>query len=168
VTIELLTARLRLRQFREDDLDAFAAMCADAEVMRYVGDGSTLDREGAWRNLALFLGHWTLRGYGLFALVPKAGSAMIGFAGLWQPEGWPGLEIGWRLARPFWRQGYAGEGATAVRDWAFGGLGIPRLVSVIDQANVPSIRLAERLGGYLDRRLVGIDRHRLLYAYDRA
>lgn len=167
MSIELATARLRLRTFREDDLDAYAAMSADPEVMRYVGDGQTLDREGAWRNMAMLLGHWTLRGYGVFALERRSDGAMIGFSGLWHPEGWPGLEIGWRLARPWWGHGYATEASLAARDWAFHTLGIPRLVSVIDEANDRSIRVAQRLGGTLDCRLEGEDSHRLLYGYDR-
>lgn len=166
--IELETARLRLRAFGDADLDAYAAMSADPEVMRYVGSGETLDREGAWRNLALFLGHWTLRGFGLWALEPKAGGAMIGFAGLWRPEGWPGIELGWRLARHAWGLGYATEAAGRARDWAFGERGLDRLVSVIDQDNARSIRVAERLGGALERRLTGADAHRLLYGYAKA
>ena len=166
ITIE--TARLVLRPFAEGDLDAYAALCADAEVMRYVADGRTLDRETAWRQIAMFLGHWTLRGHGLWALEPKAGGPMIGFAGLWSPEGWPGIEIGWRLARPAWGRGYATEAATVVRDWAFADPRLDPLVSVIDQDNARSIRVAEKIGGALARRLDGEDAHRLLYAYRRA
>lgn len=165
--VELETDRLRLRWFRESDLDAYAAMSADPEVMRYVGGGATLDREGAWRNLAMFLGHWTLRGYGLWALESKAGGPIIGFSGLWHPDGWPGVELGWRLARHAWGHGYATEASLAARDWAFPSLGFDCLVSVIHQDNARSIRVAERLGGIFERRLEGEDDHRLLYVYSR-
>lgn len=163
--VELVTARLRLRQFAESDLDAYAALCADPEVMRYIADGATLDREQTWRQIAMFLGHWTLRGYGLFAIEPRLGGPMIGFAGLWHPEGWPGVEFGWRLARSAWGHGYATEAAVAARDWAFGTLSLDRFVSVIDQDNARSIRVAEKLGGAFERRLGGDDDHRLLYVY---
>ena len=59
---ELRTKRLLLRSFRDADLDPMAAMCADPEVMRYLGDGRTLDREDTWRQMAMFLGHWEIRG----------------------------------------------------------------------------------------------------------
>jgi RimJ/RimL family protein N-acetyltransferase len=65
VTLE--TNRLTLRMLRESDLDAYAEMCADPEVMRYIGDGQPLERPMAWRKLALTVGHWSLRGYGLWA-----------------------------------------------------------------------------------------------------
>jgi RimJ/RimL family protein N-acetyltransferase len=60
--------RLILRMFRESDLDAYAAMCGDPDVMRYLGDGYPLTRAEAWRNLALILGHWQLRGFGFWAV----------------------------------------------------------------------------------------------------
>ncbi|MBM3583038.1 MAG: GNAT family N-acetyltransferase [Alphaproteobacteria bacterium] len=166
--ITLESPRLRLRPFTEADFDAYAVMSADPEVMRYIADGSTLDRETAWRQIAMFLGHWSLRGYGLFALEPKAGGAMIGFAKLWHPKGWPGVEFGWRLARAAWGHGYATEAATVARDWAFGALGLAHLVSVIDQANARSIAVAGRLGGAFERCMSGEDDHRLIYGYRRA
>ena len=93
----LETERLRLRAFREDDLDAFAAIYADAEVMRFIGDGNVADRDGTWRVMSLLLGHWQLRGYGIWAAEEKETGALVGRIGLWNPEGWPGLEVGWLL-----------------------------------------------------------------------
>jgi RimJ/RimL family protein N-acetyltransferase len=144
VTLE--TRRLVLRQFRNSDLDAWAPICADEEVMRYLGTGVTLSRADAWRSMAGILGHWELLGYGMFALESKATGELIGRVGFLEPEGWPGFELGWVLARPFWGQGYAYEAAVAARDHAFGPLGRDRLISLIRSGNKPSIRLAERLG----------------------
>lgn len=67
----LETDRLILRLFRETDLDAYSEMCADPDVMRYIGVGQPLSRSEAWRNMAMILGHWQLRGYGLWAVVEK-------------------------------------------------------------------------------------------------
>ena len=64
----LSTARLKLRQFRGADWDAYAAMCADPEVMRHIGAGGPLARDDAWRSMSGMLGHWTLRGYGMWAV----------------------------------------------------------------------------------------------------
>jgi RimJ/RimL family protein N-acetyltransferase len=80
-------------------------MCADPEVMRYLGDGQPPNRKDAWRQMALFIGHWALRGYGLWAIERKSDGRLIGRAGLWRPEGWPGLELGWALARASWGRG---------------------------------------------------------------
>jgi RimJ/RimL family protein N-acetyltransferase len=138
------TARLVLRGWRAGDADAYAAMCDDAEGMRYVG--GVLDRGQSWRRLALHAGHWVLRGYGNWAVERREDGELLGRAGLWQPEGWPGLEVGWQLARPAWGHGYATEAGRAAMEWAWAELAAPRLVSVIHPDNARSIRVAERLG----------------------
>jgi RimJ/RimL family protein N-acetyltransferase len=138
----LETERLVLREWRASDIDEYAAMAADPEVMAHVG--GVLDRAGAWRQMALHAGHWALRGYGNWAVAARG--RMIGRAGLWQPEGWPGLEVGWALAREAWGQGYATEAGRAAMDWAWTELGVPGLISVISPENARSIRVAERLG----------------------
>src|SRR4051812_16413878 len=120
-TIE--TPRLRLRLPRPSDLDRFILMYGDREVMRYVGTGQAGGREEAWRGIALMLGQWVMRGYGLFAVEDRQGR-LLGRAGLIHPEGWPGLEIGWTFLRDAWGMGYASEAALAARDDAFRRLGI--------------------------------------------
>ncbi len=107
----LTSERLVLRMFRESDLDAYADMCGDAEVMRYLGDGHTFSRAEAWRSMAVVIGHWQLRGFGLWAVEERSTGLLAGRVGCWQPEGWPGLEVGWALRREFWGSGYATEAA---------------------------------------------------------
>jgi len=149
----ITTARLRLRMFREQDLDAYAAMCADEQVMRYIGAGGPVDVDTAWRQMALFLGHWTLRGYGMWAIEHLASGRLIGRAGLHNPHGWPGCEIGWVLAREAWGHGYAYEASAAAIDDGRTRLGVGELISLIRPDNLRSIALAERLGAVLDGRL---------------
>lgn len=146
----LTTHRLILRAFRDDDLDAYAEMCADADVMRYLGEGKTLSRADAWRQLAFFVGHWQLRGFGLWALEEKASGRFIGRAGPLQPEGWPGFEVGWTLARGSWGKGYATEAAREALRYAFEELDRDHVISIIRPDNLPSIRVAERLGERLE------------------
>lgn len=146
----LTTDRLILRAFRDDDLDAYAEMCADPEVMRYLGEGKTLSRADAWRQLAFFMGHWQLRGFGLWALEEKASGRFIGRAGLLQPEGWPGFEVVWTLARPSWGKGYATEAAREALRYAFENLDRDHVISIIRPDNLPSIRVAKRLGERLE------------------
>jgi RimJ/RimL family protein N-acetyltransferase len=164
---ELVTERLLLRGLQESDLDAYAAICADAEVRRYLGDGRPLERPAAWREIAIFLGHWDLRGFGQWAVVERASGEFVGRAGLWQPEGWPGLEVGWVLGRPYWGHGFATEAAGASLELAFGTLGARRVISLIRPDNRRSIRVAQRLGERYDRQvaLSGTVHH--VYAIDR-
>jgi len=155
-----------MRGWREEDLDAYAALVADPEVMLWLG--GTQDRELAWRRgLALWVGHWELRGYGLWAVERKSDGVLLGRVGLWNPEGWPGVEVGWTLARHAWGQGYAYEAALAATDWAWANLPIDRLLSVIAPDNGRSRRVAERLGmavvgshqiGEIDALVYGVDR----------
>ena len=140
------TERLRLRPLCQSDLDAYAEMCSDPEVMRYIATGRTLTRAEAWRNLAMMIGHYHLRGYGLWATELRASGELIGRVGCWNPEGWPGLEIGWMLRRRFWHQGFATEAARACVAYAFDVLQVPRVISLIHPKNLPSMRVAERLG----------------------
>ncbi len=164
---DLETARLRLRQFREDDLDAYARITSDAEVMRYVG-GGPLSRDEAWRSLGYILGHWKIRGFGLWAAEEKATGALIGRIGLYRPEGWPGLEVGWLVERSRWGRGLAGEGGAAALDHAFLRLEARRLISVIEPLNSASIRVAEKLGERFEKRMQLQGKQVAIYSIDRA
>jgi RimJ/RimL family protein N-acetyltransferase len=149
-TIE--TERLVMRPWREEDLDAYAEMCADREVMRYIGSGRPLDRDEAWRQIAIFVGHWELRGFGLWVVETKDEPSFVGRVGLWQPEGWPGLEVGWALARRHWGQGYATEAGRASMEFGWKAVQAPSLISLIQPENEPSRRVAERLDMEIARR----------------
>jgi RimJ/RimL family protein N-acetyltransferase len=110
-----------------------------------------MPRDKAWRFFGHQVGHWALRGYGSFALEPKAGGPAVGLILAWQPEGHPEREVGWVI---FTDQaegcGYAREGAQAVLAHVFGTLGWDTAVSYIDPGNARSIALAKRLGAHLD------------------
>jgi RimJ/RimL family protein N-acetyltransferase len=164
----LETERIVLRMFREEDLDAYAAMCADTEVMRYLGDGKALTRSEAWRQMALILGHWRLRGFGLWAVEERATGTLLGRIGFFEPEGWPGFELGWMLRRASWGQGYATEGARRALDHAFIAMERDHLISLIRPANRASIRVAERLGQTLEGRTDLYGHDVLIYGITRA
>jgi len=140
------TPRLLLRAFRLADLDAYAAMCADEEVMRHIGSGGAVGRDVAWRHLALFLGSWALVGHGMWAVERRSDGALIGRAGFLDPEGWPGCELGWLLARETWGKGYAFEAAQAALACGRRVLGLSDVISLIRPDNARSIALAERMG----------------------
>ena len=146
----LSTERLLLRPFRNADLEEYAKIFSDPEVVRFLGDGKTLSRADAWRQMAVILGHWELRGYGMWAVEEKQSGALMGRIGFWQPEGWPDFELGWTLGREQWGKGYATEGARAALRFAFEELDREHVVSLIHPENRASIRVAERLGERLE------------------
>ena len=166
--VTLQTDRLTLRMLRETDLDAYAEMCADPEAMRHIGDGQTLARPMAWRNLALMVGHWSLRGYGQWGVKERSSGVLVGRIGCWNPEGWPGFEVGWMLRRAFWGRGYATEGARAALEFAFTRLGQPQVISLIHPENAASIRVARRLGERLVESTEVMGRPALVYRITRA
>lgn len=114
--------------------------------MRHIGDGHTYDRAEAWRAMATMIGHAVLRGYSNWAVEERATGRFVGRLGLYNPEGWPGLEVGWLLGRDAWGKGYATEGGRAAVDWAFAELGVDHVISLIYEDNARSIAVAERLG----------------------
>ena len=140
------TERLRLRAFQASDLDAYAAMQVNPEVMRFLVDGRTHTRVEVWRIMAGSLGHWLLRGYGMWACVKADTDRFVGSIGIFEPLDWPEPELAYSLDRPFWGQGFATEAATAARGWLFGHFPLARLASFIRPDNHASIRVAQRLG----------------------
>src|SRR5258707_1233513 len=109
--VTLQTERLIMRMFRESDFEEHSSYSADPEVQRFLGEGRSLTRFEAWRQMAMILGHWQLRGYGQWAVEERASGRLVGRIGFFLPEGWPGFELGWVLGREFWGKGYASEGA---------------------------------------------------------
>ena len=145
---ELRTARLRLRAFRADDLDDYATIRADPEVARYIS--GPFSSPETWDRMAMMVGQWALRGYGVFAVEEAASQRVIGHTGILHHGDWPEPEIAYTIGRDAWGQGYATEAARAVRAWAFDSYAFPRLVSFIVPSNARSIRVAEKLGAVRD------------------
>ena len=162
----LETDRLLLRMWRNEDFAAYEKMCADPEIMKYLG-GRTFDRLEAWRHMAFLVGHWQLRGYGHWAVEEKATGRFIGRIGFLNPEGWPGFEVGWTLARESWGKGYATEGARRALHYAFHDLDKYHVISLIHPENKNSIRVAERLGETLEGQTELLGHDVLIYGIDR-
>jgi RimJ/RimL family protein N-acetyltransferase len=138
------TKRLVLREWRSDDFEDYAALCADQQVMHFLG--GVQERGDAWRSMAGAIGHWHMRGYGMWIVTQKTDGVFVGRVGLVNPEGWPSLEVGWALGRGYWGQGYATEAAAAAMRYGFLTQSVDRLISSIDPDNAPSQAVAKRLG----------------------
>jgi RimJ/RimL family protein N-acetyltransferase len=142
------TERLLLRAWQPSDEAPFAALNADPEVTRYLR--GPMRRDESDELLAQIRGHWQEHGFGLYAVEIKDSSAFAGFVGLavpsFLPEVLPAVEVGWRLAREHWGEGYATEGARASLAHGFAALGLAQIISIIDPRNAASVRVAERLG----------------------
>jgi RimJ/RimL family protein N-acetyltransferase len=163
----LETERLRLRAFRQSDIDDYAALNADPEVLRYLGSGPAWDRSRSWRHMAFLVGHWKLGGAGMWAMEHRETGDFVGVAGFAEPEGWPGFELAGILAQRFWGQGYATEAGRAALAYAFTVLKKDRVISLIYPENRASIRVAERLGETLEGRIQHLEREMLVYGLDR-
>ncbi len=148
----LHTDRLILRAHKPEDFEPYAGMMAERSVAAFLTmDGEPQSRDVAWRALASIIGCWTLRGFGMWAVEDRATGRYAGRVGPWQPEGWPGFEIGWGIAPAFQRRGYATEAAEAAIAWARETLGVDRILHIIAPNNEPSQAVARRLGA----RIVG-------------
>lgn len=151
------TSRLLLRLPEAGDLEPFIEIHEDPDVKRHmVVIGQHDGRASGWRMLALMIGHWQIRRYGQWTVVEKTTGEVIGRAGLWYPEGWPGLEVGWVIRRSRWGHGFATEAARASLDFAFDTVGADHVISLITPDNARSIRVAEKIGETLeDTRTIG-------------
>jgi RimJ/RimL family protein N-acetyltransferase len=142
----LTTERLILRPPVLKDFENWAKFYADEVTMTHLG-GAQVPAE-AWRTLCVMRGAWEIRGFAMFSMILRDTGEWIGRAGPWEPEGWPGTEIGWGIRREFEGKGYAREAAVASIDWAFDVLGWNEVIHTIHPDNTDSIALAERLGSY--------------------
>jgi RimJ/RimL family protein N-acetyltransferase len=162
VSVRLETERLILRLPELGDAAAAAEHLTDPEAMRFIGiGGRTVAPEDCAGVVRRWIDRWEANGFGQFALERRGDGRFLGRAGLlvWDAagaDGWeqsdllraadPRIELGWTLAREHWGRGYATEAALAVRDWAYGELGLERLISIIHPDNAASQAVARRLG----------------------
>jgi RimJ/RimL family protein N-acetyltransferase len=145
---DLASSRVRLRQWVESDREPFAALNADAEVMRYFP--APLSRAESDAMVSREQARIADRGWGLWAVEVVDGAPFIGFVGLAEPSFsahfTPAVEVGWRLSRAFWGRGYATEAATVALAFAFEELRLAEVVSFTAKLNDRSTRVMDRLG----------------------
>jgi len=147
--MQLETERLILRQPRLSELDRWAEFMADPQTANHIG--GVQPRSVVWRSMAMMAGSWALVGFGMFSVLDKASGEWVGRLGPWQPEGWPGTEVGWGIRHEYWGRGYATEGSIAAIDWAFDELSWSEVIHTIAPDNLNSQAVAKRLGSTLLR-----------------
>ena len=163
----LETARLRLRRFRHEDVNAVYAIIGDDVAMQYYP--RTFDRSDAEQWVERNLRRYAEYGHGLFAVMLKGNDEMIGDCGVIRQvvEGLHQLEVGYHFRRDHWGHGYATEAARACMGLAFDEYGADKVISLIRPENAPSWRVAERNGMQLERQVMHYNLPHLVYAMRR-
>jgi RimJ/RimL family protein N-acetyltransferase len=166
--LQIETPRLLLRSMHEDDVEHLLRTFGDPKVMAAF-ESEPFDRPQMERWVRRNLEHQDRYGYGLFTVVLKANGLVIGDCGLEHMDvgDESATELGYDLCSDYWGQGLATEAAIAVRDFAFDGQEIPRLIALIRRGNEASRRVAEKLGMHLESELERYDRPYWLYAISR-
>ncbi|AAV96484.1 GNAT family N-acetyltransferase [Ruegeria pomeroyi] len=159
----LHTERLTLRAPQLADFEHWAAFFASP---RAVHERGMMDRAAAWRVWASDVAIWTLRGYGPFGVELRDTGTYVGEVGIYEPDGYPGPELGWFVIPEAEGKGYAAEAARAVMIWARRNFGWDQLTNIIDPANQRSIALGLRLGGVIDPDGIGEDPGDVVIAHD--
>jgi RimJ/RimL family protein N-acetyltransferase len=139
------TERLKLRPLTHDDLDALAAINSDPQVMRYISDGNPAAREHTAERLNFLIEHGRQYGFGAWAVLYKSSLSLIGFCALIHLDGTTEVEVGYRLARNQWGNGFATEAARASLRHGFEDLALERIVAVVQPDNLASQRVLEKL-----------------------
>lgn len=161
------TNRLTLRPLTLDDLEAMSTLLGDGAALTYWG--APLDREGARRWIERNVERYRRDGFGRCAIVDRSTAELVGDAGLvWtEVEGVREVELGWIVRREAWGRGIATEAGRAWRGYAFERLSLPRIVSMVDEQNIASRRVAEKLGMSVERVALWGGRPHLMYSISR-
>lgn len=144
--MNLLAERVQLDPLVPEDLDDFTELHLSEAVTKYLSPPRPLTPAESFRLFCQILGHAQVRGFGYWAVKRRVDRAWLGVVGLWFPEGWPGVELGWRFDPAYWGQGFATEAARAAFDYARRTLHLTEVISIVHTDNAPSARLALRMG----------------------
>ena len=138
------TPRLFLKVPSLKEFEPWCAYMADEESAQFIG--KVQPPSVVWRSICSIIGSWRAVGFGFFSVFEKSTGRWVGRLGPWAPHGWPGNEVGWGVIREVWGKGYALEGSMASMDYAVDVLGWTDIIHSINPDNLPSQKLAARLG----------------------
>ena len=168
-----------MREWRDDDRDPFAGINVDPDVMRHFP--SMLTPQQSSEMVDRMAAAWQQRGFGLWAVERCDTSEFIGFVGLavpgWETPFTPCVEVGWRVGRQHWGNGFAPEAAIMALEWGFANISPPgdAIVSFTTESNLNSQRVMEKIGmirdldGDFDHPMFPdwVERRHVLYRIDR-
>jgi ribosomal-protein-alanine N-acetyltransferase len=140
------TARLRLRPFAAQDLDAIHGIWVEPEVRRYLWDGEQISKEKAETVLASSIESFENYGFGIWAVILRESGDLIGFCGFRYLDDTPEIELTYGISTPYWGMGFATEGAKAAIRYGFEEVGLDRIVGIADTENIASRRVLEKVG----------------------
>lgn len=164
------TERLLLRRWKPSDVEPYTELCSDPEVMSWIGSGDLRNREECFEAISSFENFWEENDFGLFAVELLGNNNFIGFTGLaipdFLPKVMPSIEIGWRLARSTWGNGFATEAARASLEFGFNECGIDRVVSIHQLGNEASGRIMQKIGMRLFRETIDPSCQRPVKVYE--
>jgi ribosomal-protein-alanine N-acetyltransferase len=151
----LETKRLILREIVNSDFDELYRMNSDPTIMKYVGDGSTRNREQMKNELGMLISHYTRKpGLGIWATILKDTNTFVGASGLVYYDNTTEIEIGYRMLKEYWNSGYATEASLGLLDYGFNCLGLNKIVSSAHVENFASRRVMEKIGmTFIDNRV---------------
>jgi ribosomal-protein-alanine N-acetyltransferase len=143
----LTTKRLLLREIEPKDFNDLFRMNRDPEIMKYVGNGSIRTREQIENEMEMLMSHYIRKpGLGIWATLLKEKNIFLGASGLVYYDNTPEIEIGYRLLKERWNQGYATEASLGLLDYGFNTLGLKKIVSSAHPENLASRRVMEKIG----------------------
>jgi len=151
----LETERLILREVSEDDFDDLYRMNSDPLIMKYVGDGTTRNHEQMTTELGILISHYTRKpGLGIWATILKSTNTFVGASGLVYYDNTPEIEIGYRMLKEHWNNGYATEASIGLLKYGFKTIGLRKIVSSAHVENFASRRVMEKIGmRHIDNRV---------------
>lgn len=168
--MEFTSQRLIFRLYEQGDMDFLYSMLSDSQMMKYIGNGNTRNREESHAFLERIQSHYKKNGeYGLKLLIRKTDGVPVGHAGIipQQIDGEDELEIGYWIAKEFWGNGYAIEAASVLLNRGIEQLGLTRLISLIQPENTRSIRIANKNGMYLEKEVILKGKEVSVYTYQK-
>lgn len=167
VSTSLETERLILKKPHIDDWKYYHELYSDPEGVRYTIK-TPLEEPASWRMVCTLIGHWTVRGYGIYSVHEKASGKVLGGIGFWYPVDWPSPEIKWWLNAKYQGKGFAGEAAKAVLAEGHRTLPDIHLISMIHEENTPSRKLAEAVGATVEKKLEFRNSPTVMYRHTKA
>ncbi|QOY38115.1 GNAT family N-acetyltransferase [Anaerobacillus isosaccharinicus] len=162
--IILETERLILRQLKDEDIPSLYSIFSDAETMKYYPAPFSYEKTQNWVKVSQE--RYKEDGFGLWAVCLKENNELIGDCGLvkQQVDGKTEVEVGYHIKKDFWSNGYGSEAANACKEYGFNKLGLNKLISIIDPKNIPSIRVAEKVGFSKEKEVFIFNKNHFIYS----